>query len=239
MARTPNTTTNGRRAPERHPTGRFYTRDERAELERQRTAGTGEQPPAGEQGAGEQGAGEQGAGEQGAGTLAFEQPGTADTGDTGSDDEQGTRPRRRIKRRGGRRSVFATPKGTGIGAPKKKEVQATLAGIEGILLSVHMILANLTEIKELALTEDEAKKMADAIERVAMLYDVSASEKTIAWTNLAMCFGGIYGTRAFAYNIRRKAERDAERKLEQQQQQQQQPRLVVTPFSQQAMPASM
>lgn len=82
-----------------------------------------------------------------------------------------------------------------------------------------MMAASFSQIKELELAEDEAAKMAQAIARVAALYDVGASERTLAWTNLMVCMGGIYGTRAFAYKLRKDAEDEAKKA----------PRLV-TPF---------
>lgn len=62
------------------------------------------------------------------------------------------------------------------------------------------------------LAPDEAAKLAAAIARVAALYDVGASEKTLAWTNLIVCMGGIYGTRGFAYKLRKDSEAAEEAK---------------------------
>jgi hypothetical protein len=99
----------------------------------------------------------------------------------------------------------------GAGPSSKAKVSTSLEGIEGILLSVHMMLATFTQIKELELSPDEAAKLSAAIARVAALYDVGASEKTLAWTNLMVCAGGIYGTRAFAYKIRHDSEEEAKK----------------------------
>lgn len=99
------------------------------------------------------------------------------------------------------------PPGSGRKAGQaKKTNSASLEGIEGMLLSIHLMGAAMLSVPELALTESEAKKMSQAIARVAELYDFGMSEKMLAWSNLMLCFGGIYGTRAFAYSNRMKAE---------------------------------
>lgn len=72
--------------------------------------------------------------------------------------------------------------------------------------------ATFVKIPELSLTEKEAKDLSAAIDRVASLYDFGASEKTLAWVNLAMCVGGIYGTRMFAYSVRHRAEEEAKKR---------------------------
>ncbi|MDE2104815.1 MAG: hypothetical protein KGL39_46695 [Patescibacteria group bacterium] len=46
------------------------------------------------------------------------------------------------------------------------------------------------------LSPDEAKEFADAAVNVAKHYDIGASAKAIAWTDLAMVAGSIYGVRA-------------------------------------------
>lgn len=106
------------------------------------------------------------------------------------------------------------PPGSGkVGAKTKtKTVQTSLEGIEGILLSLHMMGAAMLKVPELALSDGEAAKLSEAIGRVAALYDFGASEKTLAWVNLAVCCGGVYGTRLFAYNLRVKAEAEKKRR---------------------------
>lgn len=98
------------------------------------------------------------------------------------------------------------------GKAKAEKIPTSLDGIEGILLSLHTMGATFAKVPELNLTDEEAKKLSAAIERVASLYDFGASEKTLAWVNLAMCVGGIYGTRVFAYSMRTKQEADEAKK---------------------------
>lgn len=88
----------------------------------------------------------------------------------------------------------------------------------------------MTKIPELQLSDVEARELSKAIGKVSDFYDSGASEKTLAWVNLAVCAGGIYGTRVFAYSIRTKTEADAKRQLAAPQQQ----RPNLHPFPNQA-----
>lgn len=57
------------------------------------------------------------------------------------------------------------------------------------------------------LTDDEAAQFADAAVNVAKHYDVGASAKALAWTDLAMVAGSIYGVRVMQIYNRRQDER--------------------------------
>lgn len=96
------------------------------------------------------------------------------------------------KRRGrppGRTGTGTTP------APKK----ANLEGIELILLSGHEMMAAFLETPEFALSKDEAEKLSGSIQRVASFYDAAGlAPKAVAWLNLTMCVGGLYGPRIIA-----------------------------------------
>lgn len=62
-------------------------------------------------------------------------------------------------------------------------------------------------VEELQLDEDEAKQLATSINDVRQYYDASfVDEKTMAWVNLALAAGTVYGPRAIAWNVRRKKE---------------------------------
>jgi hypothetical protein len=67
----------------------------------------------------------------------------------------------------------------------------------------------LTGVREFALDPDESAQFADAAKEVMRHYPIGLSEKTLAWINLAIVGGGIYGTRFMAYNLRKSAERKA------------------------------
>jgi len=60
---------------------------------------------------------------------------------------------------------------------------------------------------ELEISDDEAEKLAKASVAVAKLYDVKASEKALAWTNLVGIAGTVYVSRAIAISARLKAEK--------------------------------
>ena len=69
------------------------------------------------------------------------------------------------------------------------------------------MLAAWTHAAELAISEEESKKLAEAIARVQALYDVSVfSETTAAWVNLVFACGTIYGPRIIAIRVRMKKE---------------------------------
>lgn len=74
------------------------------------------------------------------------------------------------------------------------------------------MLVMLTGAKEFAITEDEAKTLATAVANVAEHYNVNPDPKIAAWVNLFTVLAAMYGTRAFAYKIRRVAEVKAKAK---------------------------
>jgi hypothetical protein len=115
------------------------------------------------------------------------------------------------KKRRGRPPGSGKSAGVKTSSAKPKAVPTSLDGIEKILLSLHMMGASMLNVPELMLSEKEASDLSEAIARVAALYDFGASEKTLAWTNLAVCMGGMYGTRFFAFNLRMKAEAEAKK----------------------------
>jgi hypothetical protein len=93
--------------------------------------------------------------------------------------------------------------GVKTGGTSKK---SDLSGLEGILLSVHFFLAKGLEVSELELAEDEAKQLASAMTRVTECYDTKFNPKVMAWTNLSLMLGSIYGPRFWAIKNRKDAE---------------------------------
>ena len=89
------------------------------------------------------------------------------------------------------------PRGTGSAQVASKKT-ANLDGIEVTILGVHQMLAAIAATPELELSESESAKLADNIKKVASFYDQSViAPKTLAWLNLTMCCGTIYGPRIF------------------------------------------
>ncbi len=111
--------------------------------------------------------------------TGYVNPADARTGDGG---DSGTG-----KRRG-------RPRGTA--GRRNKSTSETSANLEALLFSLHAMAASFTSIPELMLTQDEAKLLADATKRVSDLYEISViPEKAMAWINLCIVAGGIYGPR--------------------------------------------
>jgi hypothetical protein len=86
-----------------------------------------------------------------------------------------------------------------------KTATKTTRDIGNILFSVHMMGASFLKIPELMLEETEAKQLSDAVSRVSELYEIPLmDERTMAWVNLAIVAGGIYGPRVVAAKMNRK-----------------------------------
>ena len=92
-------------------------------------------------------------------------------------------------------------------AREKEALRKNLADLTGVILVAHATMASLVNIREIELSEDEAKKLSEASKEVLKHYPVGLSDKTLAWVNLAVIAGGIYGTRAWAYSVRKQSER--------------------------------
>lgn len=74
------------------------------------------------------------------------------------------------------------------------------------------MLAAISRTPEFALSEDESKRMASAAADVAKHYNIAATEKQMAWLNLAMCGGSIYGPKFFAAKSRMRDEANSRKK---------------------------
>ena len=85
----------------------------------------------------------------------------------------------------------------------KKKGAPDLAGVTLILASVHGLAAIMLDTPELALADSEAKVLSTSICEVMKHYPTEASEKALAWTNLVIVAGGIYGTRIMAIRARK------------------------------------
>lgn len=90
----------------------------------------------------------------------------------------------------------------GGGATKQKTAAVSIAGIEKILYSLHMMAAKFTGIGELEIDNAEAKILSDAIANVASHYNTTVDPKIMAWVGLVGVAGAVYGPRFAAYRIR-------------------------------------
>ena len=106
------------------------------------------------------------------------------------------KPRKRAPNGSGRKSG---------GNTSRKTASETSGDISRILFSMHMMAASFLKVPELALDDDEAKTLADAVNRVTEQYDIPLmDEKTRAWVNLAMVGTTVYGPRLVAFKMNRK-----------------------------------
>lgn len=92
---------------------------------------------------------------------------------------------------------------------KTKSVPAGISGIEKTLFGIHQMLGAIIA-PELALGEDDAHQMADAISAVNRHYQIRMFDaKTQDWLNLIMVAGAMYGSRVVAIRERVKVQRMA------------------------------
>jgi hypothetical protein len=110
-----------------------------------------------------------------------------------------------------RRSKHLRRNGTGNSADAKAESVPLKLNLEDLLLSVHMMGAELLKVPELELDRGEAKKLADAIAEVNKYYGVQVDPKKMAIINLGVVGVTIYGSRILALRMRKKIERDQHR----------------------------
>lgn len=75
-------------------------------------------------------------------------------------------------------------------------------------MAIHLGLATIVKTPELELEKEESDKLAAAAVNVAGFYNIEASEKALAWTNLAVVGFMTYGPRVFAMRLRWQTERD-------------------------------
>lgn len=126
--------------------------------------------------------------------------GTGKPGDSGS--------RRPGVRAGSKRGPYAKAPETGKGerpaaSPKVLDVDA----LSRLLVSFNLGLSIVTKTPELLLSEDEAKLCTDSYANLARFYpSIGIPEKTAAWLDFLSTFGGIYGSKILAANVRRKGE---------------------------------
>lgn len=150
--------------------------------------------PAGTSGGNKRGTGNAGSG---SGPTIVDPVDVGGTATGGPDSDTGTGNRSRGRPRGTASS----------GASQKEKPNAfRLAGMESTLLSIHTMLAAMTQVPEMMIDPAEAKSLVTCAENVARHYAVGGmTEKTVDWLNLFMALGAVYGTRIVAVNARSKS----------------------------------
>ena len=97
---------------------------------------------------------------------------------------------------------------TGTEAPKAS-VRLDQDAFTWGLMSLHTMVAAAIKVHEAEISEEEARKIAEATARVASFYTGAMSDKAQAWSALMIVLGGVYGSRAVAYMLRQRAERES------------------------------
>lgn len=119
------------------------------------------------------------------------EPGTYRPNSAGTPSGEPDRPRR-----GRPRGPNYKPRTTTGSAPEK--TSPDLKGLDGLILSAHLMCAKILSVPELELDEAESKRLADSLKEVAKHYSVIMDPKRIAWWEFATTAGGIYGPRVVA-----------------------------------------
>ena len=106
----------------------------------------------------------------------------------------------------------------GPGRPRNSEKEASIRlekiGLTDLLYSLHLMGANILNAPNLELDQEESKKLADAVQKVAGFYSVAFDPKKVAIVELAAVCGMIYGPRIMAWRIDRKKKAPAPRVTE-------------------------
>lgn len=78
--------------------------------------------------------------------------------------------------------------------------------IAGSLFGLHMFAAGMMDVPELVIDKPESKQLAEAVRGVTDLYAMQINPHTIAWGNLLLVCGMVYGPRIIALRNRKKSE---------------------------------
>lgn len=91
-------------------------------------------------------------------------------------------------------------KGSRNANPKARK--ETASDLSGLLLSLHFMAAAITSIPELQLEQKEADLLAKNVAKINELYGgIVLPEKTMAWINLGLAAGTVYGPRFVAHRM--------------------------------------
>jgi len=124
-----------------------------------------------------------------------------DPGTIGGDSGSGGTPKR-----GRGRPKGSTAKANGNASTAKETKASHITGLEGILVTIHMFAAQALSCPELQMAEEESRHLARAIQNVNEQYNTVLNPKVMAWVQLALVGGSIYGTRIVAIRARQLAE---------------------------------
>lgn len=80
----------------------------------------------------------------------------------------------------------------------KSETPLDIGTVETVLFNIHSMVAAATGFDKLAINQTEANTLAKAVATVQNHYPMHVSAKALAWTNLFMVAGSVYGSRVVA-----------------------------------------
>lgn len=107
---------------------------------------------------------------------------------------------------GAAETINSKPTGAKRGPKPKAAKKAYTADEIGVmgrqLVGIHVMVAQITRIPEVAISEEEGQLLAQSIVNVADQYDLALDGKTGAALQLFMTAAMIYGPRAFAVRAR-------------------------------------
>lgn len=104
--------------------------------------------------------------------------------------------------------------GSRSGRKKAASSNLDLSTTQAVLLSIHAAASTAFRVPEIALDKNEAEMLAKALVELEAQYPTQVDPRVLAWLNLAGVAGMIYGSRVFAYRMRKeneKAEKEQER----------------------------
>jgi hypothetical protein len=78
-------------------------------------------------------------------------------------------------------------------------------------MAIHLGLSTVTKCPEFELEQSESDRLAKAAEGVARHYNIEASEKALAWTNLTVVAFSMYTPRIVALKLRFAMDREERR----------------------------
>lgn len=78
----------------------------------------------------------------------------------------------------------------------------------GMFVGIHALLAERTQIPELAMSEDEGKDFMSRVQNVMRHYSIETTQKSIDFAALIGCASAIYGSRFMAYSFRVRMEKE-------------------------------
>jgi hypothetical protein len=78
-----------------------------------------------------------------------------------------------------------------------------------MFVAMHLMLAQMSGVEELAITPDEGDAFMKSAQNVARHYSVATTQKTLDWIAFAGCTAGMYVPRGIAVAAKRRGKKQA------------------------------